>query len=65
MKLDYSSNYEVIITMNRYIKEDLEEFPNDKWVPATSPESDHIFKVNEDGDILAEEQAIIFHGLFA
>ena len=46
MELNYSTKGEAIITMNSYIKETLEDFPKEDWVPASSPTSDHLFKMN-------------------
>ena len=65
MELDFGAKGEVTITMNSYIKEALEEFPEDKWIAAASPASDHLFKVNANGRPLTTKMALLFHRLVA
>ena len=51
--------------MNIHIKEDLEDLPQDKWVPEASPANNHMFKVNKYGELLYKEQGILFQKLVA
>ena len=59
MELDFSAKGDVTITMNSYITEALEEFPEDDWVAAASSDSDHLFKVNPNGKRLNSKRALL------
>ena len=61
MELDYSTKGEAIITMNRFIEDALEDFPEDEWVSALCPVRYHIFKVNANGKPLDTKRALLFH----
>ena len=65
MELDYINKGGVVITMESYIKEALEEFPEEEWTPASSPVSGHLFKVNDNGKPLEEKRVLLFHILMA
>ena len=46
MDLYYINKGEVFIAVSSYIKEALEEFPEEDLTPASIPASDHLFKLN-------------------
>ena len=52
------------ICMSRYNDEAVEKFPEDVSTPVFSPASDHFFKTRK-GELLSNEQAILFHFLVA
>ena len=61
MTLDFSLDDKVQISMVDYIKNMLEELPEDMDGIATTPAAEHLFKVNETPTYLDEKDAMFFH----
>ena len=61
MTFDYSFTKEVRINMWDYLRKIIKEFPKEITGVCTTPASDHLFKVREDGRKLNEELADAFH----
>jgi hypothetical protein len=61
MKLDFSTPNKVIISMFDYIDEMLLAIPDDMCGEATTPASNHLFEVVENGEKLGEDLAELFH----
>lgn len=68
MDLDFSEEGKVKVTMIPYIKDILEDFPEEVNKTAATPASDNLFKVRDHEDPkkreLPEEQAVAFHQAF-
>ena len=62
MNLDFSTAGKVKINMTDYVKNMLEEFPENTSKKATTPAAQHLFKTRED-DVqhLTEKQRELFH----
>lgn len=63
MDLDYSEQGKVKIRMVPYLKEILEDFPEEITGTKVTPAADYLFKIQGDGEAkkLPEEQAASFH----
>ena len=61
----YGDDKEVIIEMKEYIREAIEEFPEELIKLVTSPASLHLFEVNDDTPKLDRKRAELFHRLVA
>jgi hypothetical protein len=62
MTIDYSVPGKVKISMDDYVRNLLEEVPEDMNGIASSPAAEHLFKINTTNPIkLSEEQAVLFH----
>ena len=65
MVLDFLDPGKVMVQMDKYVQDLLEMSPEEFRGEANTPASLHLFKVNEDGDLLTEDKATIFHHLVA
>ena len=65
MGLDFSVPGEVRIRMENYVKEMIESFPDGIEGTSASPAADHLFQVNENGVLLDEKRAEVFHTIVA
>ena len=67
MDLDFSSNGVLKISMIKYVKKILDEFPEVIKVAAATPAAEHLFNIREDNKdiLLPEEQALAFHRIVA
>ena len=61
MTLDYSIDGKVQINMFEYIAKIIEEFPMELDGEPTSPASNHLFEVDDNGIKLKPEQRNLFH----
>ena len=61
MIFDFSFQDEVWINMTDYILKIIKEFPEEIMGKQATPAGDHLFKVNENGWKLKEEQFDAFH----
>ena len=63
MDFDYSTPHTVKVSMIKYAKEVLDDFPEVITSTSTSPAADHLFTVRDEGEakLLPEEQAQQFH----
>ena len=61
MTLDFSIDGKVQISMEEYIRNMLRELPEDMDGMATTPATEHLFKVNETPTYLDENGAMFFH----
>ena len=61
MIFDFSFQGEVQINMTNYISKIIKEFPEEIMAEQATPAADHLFKVNEDGRKLGEDQSDAFH----
>jgi hypothetical protein len=61
MTVDFSEKGDVKIIMKDYIRQMLDELPDDMVGEATTPASLHLFSVNENDEKLDEENAEMFH----
>ncbi len=61
MTFDYSFTKEERINMWDYFRKVIKEFPEEITGVCTTPVSDHLFKVQEDGRKLSEDLAEVFH----
>ena len=61
MTLDFSIAGKVQIRMEEYITNMLTELPADMDGMATTPATEHLFKVNETPTYLDEKEAMFFH----
>jgi hypothetical protein len=61
MIFDYSFQDEVRINMTDNILKIIKEFPEEIMGRQATPAADHLFKVNQDGQMLGEEQSDAFH----
>ena len=60
MTLDFSIDGKVQISMEEYIRNMLQELPEDMDGMATTPAAEHLFKVNETPTHLDENEAMFF-----
>jgi hypothetical protein len=67
MKIDYSNTGKVMFSMQEYIKNLLEECPDEllKAGTATTPAANHTSNINPNATKLDKEKAEIFHHLVA
>jgi Reverse transcriptase (RNA-dependent DNA polymerase) len=67
MKIDYSNTGKVVFSMRDYVKNLLEECPDEllKAGTATTPAANHISNINPNATKLGKEKAEIFHHLVA
>jgi hypothetical protein len=65
MMIDYSEAGKVKFIQKDYVEGILDEAPTDFDGTATSPATNHLFKVNDDAEKLDDEQAATFHHLTA
>jgi hypothetical protein len=65
MTIDYSSLGKVRITMLQYIRDMLEEMPEEWTGEAATPAANHLFEVNPEAEPLNEETAQTFHRIVA
>jgi hypothetical protein len=67
MKIDYSNAGKVVFSMREYVKNLLEECPDEllKAGTATTPAANHILNINPNATKLYKEKAKIFHHLVA
>jgi hypothetical protein len=67
MKIDYSNTSKVVFSMRDYVKNLLEECPDEllKAGMATTPAANHISNINPNATKLDKEKAKIFHHLVA
>ena len=67
MKIDYSNAGKVVFSMQEYVKNILEECPDEllKAGTATTSAASHILNINPSALKLGKEQAEIFHHLVA
>eukprot|EP00957_Ditylum_brightwellii_P099884 7611441-Ditylum_brightwellii.AAC.1 len=49
------------VSMKEYIEESIEEFPEEFGEPCTSPDADHLFRVDKHEIKLVEKKAQQFH----
>ena len=61
MMLDYTTEGSVKIYMEDYVNKIIDEFPEEVQKVTRTPASEHLFRVDEDGDKLSEEMAEQFH----
>ena len=61
MIFDFSFQGEVRINMTDYISKIIKEFPEEIMGQQATPAADHLFKVNENGRKLGEDQSDAFH----
>ena len=61
MKIDFSKKGKVMISMQSYIEQILDEVPDDMAGTATSPAADHLFKVRANPTLLSPKSAELFH----
>jgi hypothetical protein len=65
MMLDFSKDGAFVDDMEDYLKEMLNNFPEDMNGMATTPAADHLFKVRDNVPKLNEERAEFFHRVVA
>ena len=61
MTLDFSFDGKVQINMEEYIRKMLAELPDNMGGVATTPDAEHLFKVNQTPTYLDEKDAMFFH----
>ena len=61
MNLDYTESGLVKVSMESYVKEIIEEFPEEITKAAKTCASDHLFRVNAEGKKLEMRRAELFH----
>ncbi|KAL7464347.1 hypothetical protein ACHAXS_004676 [Conticribra weissflogii] len=63
MDLDYTTPGVLTVSMEKYTKKIIDEFPELITTPAATPAADHLFQVrdNPHGRQLPEQQAVIYH----
>eukprot|EP00957_Ditylum_brightwellii_P152974 11643899-Ditylum_brightwellii.AAC.1 len=61
MTLDFSKRGKVKVIMSDYLKDIIKDFPEVIQGTVTSPASDHLFNVDENGTLLDEILARQFH----
>ena len=61
MMLDYTIEGSVKIDMEDYVNKIIDEFPEEVQKVTRTPASEHLFRVDQDGDKLSEEMAEQFH----
>ena len=66
MSIDFSEKHKVIINMEKYIYDMINELPIDMIGHASTPAANHLFEVNEnDPKYLSEDEAMKFHHVVA
>ena len=65
IRLDYKTKSKMRITMPKHIEVVLEAATEDMDNAAKTPETNHVFQVQEDGGMLASLQADLFRNLVA
>ncbi len=65
MTIDYSTDGKVVIRMEDYVEEMLQDLPEDMAGSATTPAAEHLFQVNEDAEALSSEDSDLFHSVTA
>ena len=63
MDLDYSSQGEVIFSIDSYIIEVIDEFPDEMIKTTKMPAGNHLFKIDDACAKLCERDKIILHRL--
>ena len=61
MDMDYTEKGALYVSMLPYIDSILEDFSEKIGNTSPTPAAEHLFKVRENGNLLDEDQAIIFH----
>ena len=61
MELTFTKNGKLVVTMNKYIKDMLEELPEGFEGTAPIPAAKHLFQVNDKPKLLEEKKAQVFH----
>jgi hypothetical protein len=65
MTIDYSTDGKVMIRMDDYVENMLEEVPEDMSGTATTPAAAHLFKVDDTAEDLNQEGSELFHSVTA
>jgi hypothetical protein len=65
MTIDYSTDGKVVIRMDDYVENMLDEVPDDMSGVHVTPAADHLFKVNDDAEPLDNLTSDIFHSITA
>ena len=65
MNITFTEDKKVLIEMKDYIKESIQEFPEDITGKVTSPAALHLFKTDDSNKKLNEEKRELFHRLVA
>ena len=65
MTLDFSDENSVMVNMEKYLNEVLEDLPEDMDGTAATPAASHLFKTRDDAPKLDEERAALFHRVTA
>jgi hypothetical protein len=66
IKIDFTTQGKVIMSMNDYVSQLLDETPDELLKgPVTSPAGNHLFKVNPRSEPLDSETAVLYHHLTA
>ena len=65
MNITFTEDKKVVIEMKDYIKESIQEFPEDITGKVTSPAALHLFKTDDSNEKLIEEIRELFHRLVA
>ena len=65
MTIDYGTDGKVIIRMDDYVENMLEELPEDMGGVAATPAGEHLFKVNDGAEKLSRENSDVFHSTTA
>jgi hypothetical protein len=65
INFEFNKNGTVQIEMHDYIKECIDEFPEEIKSSSNSPAAAHLFDVNDDCNKLSKEQSEIFHKIVA
>jgi hypothetical protein len=65
MTIDYSTDGKVVIRMEDYVEEMLQDLPEDMAGSATTPAAEHLFQVNEDAEALSSKDSDLFHSVTA
>jgi len=65
MTFDYSTPGQVVISMDKYIAQIIDSFPEQITGVSATPATDNLFKVRDDDRPLPEDQAIMFHHVTA
>ena len=65
MTLDFSDENSVMVDMEKYLNEVLDDLPDDMDGAAATPAADHLFKTRKDAPKLDEERATLIHRVTA
>jgi hypothetical protein len=65
MTIDYGREGKVVIRMDNYVENMLEEVPEDMSGEATTPAAAHLFKVDDTGEDLSQEGSELFRSITA